>query len=200
MKWLSSFLETLGLKLLSIKRPSQKEEIMTEDGPQTINTRQREYQIDIGSIERMKRLSFNLQKQWKEKYEVSYEESENEDNEFIEIMSTTEYNYLLQKVVDTQLSSLKNAQFKDIFGFSKPIRPPLPLLSVALKPSKINVDIERWKRATAKRKKEGKKATEIEQWIEPKVFQKHTISYHKTVSSPTSRNSFVRKDRSKTKL
>ena len=187
MKWLSSFLDTIGIKLLSIKRSSQTEDVEQDDGTtEKVTTRQREYQIDLASVERMKRLSEHMQNRWQAKYgqgEKQCSEGTVEASNASKILSSTEYNYLLQKVVDTQLASIKNAHTTDMQGFIRPSRPPLHPLSLSLKSFAVDIDIEAWKRATENRVSHGKKATEIQSWIEQKLQKGERIAFTKTIST-----------------
>ena len=188
MKWLSGFLDTIGIKLLATKRPSQETESFgtdkETDNTSTSTRRQRDYIINMESVERMMRLSSKTERDWIAKYPVlDSEKSSNQYASETQILSTTEYNYLLQKVVDGQLASIKNARVSDRLGFTRPTRPPLHPLSISLQSSPVDIDFANWKKAVQKRQSEGKKATEIQTWVENKIKKGEKIGFSKTIST-----------------
>ena len=85
--------------------------------------------------------------------------------------------------MDTQLQSIKDAEYTDILGFTRPMRPSLAPLSFALQSLAVDVDIKEWKRVAKKRISEGKEATEIQSWVEQKIKKGEKISFTKTIST-----------------
>jgi hypothetical protein len=212
VKWLSLILDQIGIKLVCHKRPQQIVSIMTspdleetasemheggggfynsptKSGWEKKKKRQRLYHVDLKSVHRMKLLSQATQERWTKRYQdrvyilrnvVRYKNGASLKHSK---MSMTDYYNTLEKVVDTHLKSLYYAEFKDRYGFIRPIRPAEYSLQEGLKPSYVEIDKKRWNEVMKNRERRGKKKTEIENWVESQMFKMKPIRFDKTVST-----------------
>lgn len=182
IKWLSTLLAKFGINTKSLGRFTQRELVEKSDGTvEGLKSRQRAYEVDAESIQRMNLLSSHLLNLWTGRYSSELD-SMNIENSTKE-MSRTEYNYLLQKVVDTQLNLLYNTDCIDNTQTPRPIRPSQVPLSKALKPHPVAINLKRWQEVSQKRRSNGKKQTEIESWVESQAKQGKSILYTKTTST-----------------